>query len=187
MSPEDQVLRAIADQVGGRNHASTSGFPSSAGLLSIKQVEERTGMKSSNIYRLIALQRFPAPIHCGGAKWIAAEVDEYIQRRKEERDRKAGANKFGPRPSILAAQANGAGNESISDRQPATSIVRLLAPEFCQALRMLKVDIPELYLDPAVWNITLAVLKVELLQPAQNAPKGKKRQRAAVARVPSTS
>jgi predicted DNA-binding transcriptional regulator AlpA len=152
-------------------------------LLTLEQVEERTKMKRSNIYRLIKLHQFPAPIHLGGAKWIVAEVDEAIERLKEERDRKHGANKFAPRAAILsgseAAVRSGAlsgGKPGIIPSQP-PSTVRMLGPEVCEALRMLKVDIPELYLDPAVCNVVLAVIKVELpqAQPAKPGSKGKKR------------
>lgn len=153
-----------------------------ADLLTLEQVEERTHMKRSNIYRLIPLGRFPAPIHLGGSKWIAAEVDEAIERLKEDRDRKNGPNKFVPRPAILNGQGARALNGSFSAGKPETSAsqppstVRMLEPELCQALRMLKLDIPELYLDPSVWNVSLAVIKVEL-SPAQSAKKDSKGKR----------
>ena len=137
-------------------------------LFSIRQVEERTGMKRSNIYRLIKLGLFPAPIHLGGAKWIAAEIEEYIQRRIVDRDSKRGENKFAPRPGILSAQGSGDMNGSLpggktgisASQSPST--VRALSPELCAALRMSKIDVPELYLDPKHWTVSLAVIKVEL-------------------------
>jgi predicted DNA-binding transcriptional regulator AlpA len=152
-------------------------------LLEIEEVEVRTKMKSSNIYRLIKLGKFPAPIHFGGSKWIAAEVEEYIQQQIEDRNREYGPNKFVPRPSILAGNPTGAPNGALSEDkigntpgQPA-SAVRMLAPELCDALRLLKVDIPELYVDPAVSNVVLAVIKVDLppAQPAKPAAKVRKR------------
>jgi predicted DNA-binding transcriptional regulator AlpA len=151
-------------------------------LLILQQVEERTKMKRSNIYRLIQLGQFPAPIHLGGSKWIAAEVDEAIERLKEDRDRKNGLNKFVPRPVILNGQGARALSGSFSAGMRETSAsqrpstLRMLEPELCQALKMLKLDIPELYLDPAVWNVSLAVIKVEL-PPAQPTTPGPKRKR----------
>ncbi len=152
-------------------------------LLSIGEVEVRARMKRSNIYRLIQLGLFPAPIHLGGSKWDAAEVEEYIQRRKEERDLKFGPNKFVPRPGILSGlDANGL-NGSLPDHRVGTSVIlplsnlRVLNPELCLALKMLKVDIPELYLDSALWGVSLAVIKVEL-SPVRHTnlmPKAKKR------------
>jgi len=136
-------------------------------------------MKRSNIYRLIQLGLFPAPTHLGGSKWIATEVDEAIERLKDERDRKHGPNKFVPRPSILAALENGAlpGVEPASPSSRLQQEVRMLSPELSAALRMLKVDIPELYLDSASWNVSLAVIRVELYPARQTnvTPKSKKR------------
>lgn len=148
-------------------------------LLILEQVEERTHMKRSSIYRLIQMGQFPAPIRLGGSKWIAAEVDEAIERLKEDRDRDRGGNKFVPRPSILSGNPTGAGGANQPGLTPSqhASTVRMLGPELCQALRMLKVDIPELYLDPAVSNVVLAVIKVDLppVPPAKTGSKGKRR------------
>ena len=109
-------------------------------LLKLCEVEDRTHMGQSNIYRLIALGLFPAPIHLGGTKWIAAEVDEYIQRKKDERDRQRGQNKFAPRPAILTGQGP-ALNGSFSGSKPGSppvappSTIRILGPEMVEALR----------------------------------------------------
>jgi hypothetical protein len=53
----------------------------------------------------------------------------------------------------------------------------MLDPQLCEALRILKVDIPELYLDPAACTVVLAAIKVDLPpeQPINKTPKGKKR------------
>jgi predicted DNA-binding transcriptional regulator AlpA len=181
LSPEDRVLRSIADRIEGRNPSPNPLRYTE--LLEIEEVEQRTKMKRSNIYRLIQLGQFPAPIHFGGAKWIAAEVEEYIQRCAEERDRKRGGNKFVPRPAILSGNLPGVQEEALSADKPGinpsqpASTVRMLGPELCQALRMLKVDIPELYLDSASWDVFLAVIKVELSPAWQTNvfPKSKKR------------
>ena len=153
-----------------------------ADLMRIDKVEEYVGMKSSNIYRLIGLGLFPAPIHSGGSRWIRAEVDEYIERKKEARDRERGQNKFAPRPAILTAQGT-ALNGSFSGSKPGSpaalppSTIRVLSPELVEALRLLKVDIPELSLDPTAWNVSLAVIKVELssAQPEKHDSKRRKR------------
>ena len=71
--------------------------------------------------------------------------------------------------------------ESISGIHPGTSAsqlastVRILGPELCEALRMLKLDIPELYLKPEAWSVSLAVMKVELapVRRTEKAPKAK--------------
>lgn len=139
-------------------------------------------MKRSNIYRLIALGLFPRPIALGGSKWIRAEVDEYIQRCKDERDRERGQNKFAPRPAILTAGGSPL-NGSIPNGKPGSpsvpppSTVRMLSTELCEALRLLRIDVPELYLDPAAWNVSLAVVKIELAStsPENKEPKRKKR------------
>ena len=181
LSPDDRVLRSIADRIEGRNPNSNP-LPYTE-LLEIEEVERRTLMKRSNIYRLVKLGQFPAPIHFGGAKWIAAEVEEYIQRQMEERDRERGPNKFVPRASILSGSSTGALNGAWSEDMPGVtpgqpaSAVRMLDPQLCEALRMLKVDVPELYLDPATCNVVLAVKRVDhpSAQPTKPAAKSKKR------------
>ena len=151
-------------------------------LIKIAEVEVRTKMKRANIYRLIQLGQFPAPIHLGGARWRAEEIEEFIQRRTEERDRDRGGNNFVPRPVILFGYGSGAPSGPLFEQEPGitpsqpSSTVRILEPELCQALRMLKLDVPELYLDPAVWNVSLAVVKVEL-SPSRPATPGSKRKR----------
>jgi predicted DNA-binding transcriptional regulator AlpA len=159
------AFHAADHALDGCSHAS---LHSHAELLSIGGVEVHTKMKRSNIYRLIKLGLFPAPIHMGGSKWDAAEIEEYILRLKEERDRKFGPNKFVPRPGIQSGQDADGLNGSLPDHRLGASVglppstLRVLGPELCSALKMLKVDIPELYLDSASWNVSLAVMKVEL-------------------------
>jgi hypothetical protein len=59
------------------------------------------------------------------------------------------------------------------------STVRTLSPEFCAAIRLLNLEeeIPELKLDPDTWNVSLAVIKVEVSPagPPKISPKKKKR------------
>jgi predicted DNA-binding transcriptional regulator AlpA len=117
-------------------------------LLTIGEVEVRSKMKRSWIYQLIKLRKFPAPIHLGGSKWIAAEVEEYVQRRIEERDRQHGENNFVPRAQILQFQPTGHRNAppsmaGVVDSATANeSTLRVVHPTLCDALRTLRIDIP---------------------------------------------
>jgi predicted DNA-binding transcriptional regulator AlpA len=153
-------------------------------VLAIAEVELRASIKKSSIYSLIKRGLFPPPltIGVGGSRWIAREVDEYIARRRDERDRQRGVNKFAPRPAILSGRGTTVLDGFFSDGKPGTpaslppSTVRMLPPEVSEALRILKVDIPELYLDSASWNVSLAVVKVQVSPVGQTRidTKGKK-------------
>lgn len=52
-------------------------------LLRINQVRERVGLSRSEIYRLMALQRFPRPIPLGerARAWDADEIELFVQAR----------------------------------------------------------------------------------------------------------
>jgi predicted DNA-binding transcriptional regulator AlpA len=153
-------------------------------LLTIEEVEERTKMGHSWIYELIKRGEFPAPIHMGGSKWVAFEVEEFIQRRKDERDLKYGQSKFAPRARILHFQTDGARSAPISmigvvDSVTANeSTLRVLGAGLCAALRTLRIDIPELYLDQDSWQVNLLVMKIDRKQakPMKNGLKRKKGQ-----------
>jgi len=173
----DATVSALLAQASATALGSHPDAPSME-LLTFPEVEERTGMRRSNIYRLIALGLFPAPIHLGGSKWIAAEVDEFIARKRDERDRLRGANNFAPRPAILAGLGTAVhASENAGSPAPPPSTVRILDREMVDALRVLHVEIPELYLDPSAFNVSLAVVKVELpsSDPAKPAAKRNKR------------
>jgi prophage regulatory protein len=150
-------------------------------LLNIKEVEVRTKMKRSWIYELIKRGEFPAPIHMGGSKWIAAEVEEYIQRQVDERDRESGENKFVPRAQVLQFPSSGARSmppsvrEVVESAAGTESTLRVLNPELCGALRTLRMDIPELYLDQDAWQVNLLVMKINLSPTPP--PKGKVKSR----------
>jgi len=137
-------------------------------LLTIAEVELRSKMGRSWIYELVKRREFPAPIHMGGSKWIAAEVEEFIRRRIEERDCKHGQNSFVPRAQVLHFPQTGTQGTPLSvaaavNSAAATeSTLRVLGPELCAALWTLKIDIPELYLDPDAWRVNLLVLKIDL-------------------------
>lgn len=54
----------------------------------LPEVEEKTGLKKSKIYEMIACDLFPKPIYllgkCRG--WIEHEVDTWLEDRIEERN-----------------------------------------------------------------------------------------------------
>jgi len=136
-------------------------------VLTIEEVEVRTKMKHSRIYELIRLGEFPAPIRLGGSKWIKAEVEEYKQRKIEERDRERGGNKFVPRAQLLQCPPTGnrstqlSAAEAVASAAATESTLRVLRPELCAALRTLKIDIPELYLDQNAWQVNILVMKTD--------------------------
>jgi prophage regulatory protein len=53
-------------------------------ILRRNQVEARTGLSCSSIYRYIAEGKFPAPIDLGGGRsvgWLEHEIDAFIASR----------------------------------------------------------------------------------------------------------
>ena len=56
-------------------------------LLRRKQVQERVGLSRSEIYRLIALGRFPRPVPLGERirAWDSLEIDSWIEGRIQAR------------------------------------------------------------------------------------------------------
>lgn len=61
--------------------------------LRMPQVEEKTALKRSKIYELLASGQFPEPVYllgkCRG--WMEHEVDGWLLQRIEERDRRLGS------------------------------------------------------------------------------------------------
>jgi prophage regulatory protein len=58
-------------------------------LLRIAEVEQRVGLKKSAIYDRISAGTFPGPVTDGSAsRWVESEVEEWIQSRIADRDRK---------------------------------------------------------------------------------------------------
>lgn len=50
-------------------------------LLRLQEVKALTGMGKTLIYRLIAQNRFPSPIHPAGSRisaWLASDIDDWI-------------------------------------------------------------------------------------------------------------
>ncbi len=64
-------------------------------LLRLPQVRERVALSRSEIYRLIALKRFPRPVPLGerARAWDADEIEAFIQARIAAR----------PQPQLIAA------------------------------------------------------------------------------------
>ena len=62
-------------------------------ILRRKQVEARTGLPCSSLYRQIAAGSFPRPISLGEntVGWLEHEVDAWISGKVEETQRHAGA------------------------------------------------------------------------------------------------
>ena len=61
------------------------------GLLVRAQVEKRTGLSTSSIYRLMRQQNFPLPIVVGArnVRWIEDEIEEYMRQRPRAAGRAA--------------------------------------------------------------------------------------------------
>ena len=60
-------------------------------LLRLPQVKQAVGLSRSEIYRLIALGRFPRPVPLGdrARAWHSDEVSAWIQSRIDARDARA--------------------------------------------------------------------------------------------------
>ena len=65
----------------------------STNLLRRSEVERRTGLSRSSIYRLLEFNRFPRPIRIGDrtVAWVEGEIDGFISARIAERDRQRSA------------------------------------------------------------------------------------------------
>lgn len=75
------------------NHDATVPATGALALERLPQVESRTGLSRSEIYRRAAARTFPAPIKIGrrASAWSVREIDAWIADRVAERDAKAGA------------------------------------------------------------------------------------------------
>jgi prophage regulatory protein len=60
-------------------------------LLRRPAVIDRVGLETSQIYDLIANKKFPAPVPLGkrAVAWVESEIDDWIETKIRERDRKA--------------------------------------------------------------------------------------------------
>ena len=57
-------------------------------LIRLPEVRQKVGMSKSQIYKLIAQDKFPKPLKVSHriSCWVAAEVDEWVQELIAERD-----------------------------------------------------------------------------------------------------
>ena len=58
-------------------------YPIGMRLTKLKQVEDRVGLKSSQIHRLIERSLFPAPVPLteGSRRWLVHEIEEWLRGR----------------------------------------------------------------------------------------------------------
>ena len=56
-------------------------------LLRIGEVSSRVGLCKATLYRLIANEDFPAPVHPskGAARWVEAEIDAWMKNLAQRR------------------------------------------------------------------------------------------------------
>lgn len=57
-------------------------------LLTVAEVCRRVGLARPTIYRMVAAERFPRPIHVASRapRWRSDEISEWIEARTSERD-----------------------------------------------------------------------------------------------------
>lgn len=57
-------------------------------FLRLEQVQERIGLKTTAIYSRVKDGTFPRPVPLGGrtVAWVAAEIEEWMQKRMQERE-----------------------------------------------------------------------------------------------------
>lgn len=85
----DRIIDAAVARVGECDRPKR---PSLTGRRFLRQggVKDRTGLSAATIYRLIADEKFPAPVPLGPGSvgWVEDEVDGWINDRIIDRDRK---------------------------------------------------------------------------------------------------
>ncbi|MDD9980198.1 MAG: AlpA family phage regulatory protein [Gammaproteobacteria bacterium] len=56
-------------------------------LFRVRDVCERVGLSRSQVYRLLALDRFPKPVPLGGktVRWRSDELADWIEQRSADR------------------------------------------------------------------------------------------------------
>jgi prophage regulatory protein len=79
----DRVTAAARDQ----RHSSTHDYSQPDRLLPLRAVEDRTTLKKSTIYALIARGAFPPPVHITRRRvaWRARDIQSWINVRYERR------------------------------------------------------------------------------------------------------
>jgi prophage regulatory protein len=84
---------ALLQRSAPKPHPAPAEFEPPRGLryLRLREVCQRVGLKTSAVYRLINLGRFPKQVKLSerSAAWIESEVESFMASRIEERDRRA--------------------------------------------------------------------------------------------------
>jgi prophage regulatory protein len=64
-------------------------------VLRLPEVQDKTGLARSTLYKYIDVGTFPRPIYLGGRAvgWIDSEVHEWLKEKKIERDMTHGASR----------------------------------------------------------------------------------------------
>lgn len=83
-------------------------FESHRGLryLRLREVCQRVGLKSSSVYRLIALGKFPKQVKLSErtAAWIESEVESFMESRIVEREERSAAERPAPSPYMRMSE-----------------------------------------------------------------------------------
>jgi prophage regulatory protein len=64
-------------------------------VLRLAEVQDKTGLAKSTLYKYVDAGTFPRPIYLGGRAtgWLDSEVHEWLQERQVERDMRYGASR----------------------------------------------------------------------------------------------
>jgi prophage regulatory protein len=67
-------------------------------ILKLGAVSEITGVPASSVYRKVQRGEFPAPVKLGetASGWLLSEVEAWIAKRREERDKELARQERGP-------------------------------------------------------------------------------------------
>jgi prophage regulatory protein len=99
-----------------------------------------TGLKTSQIYDLIAEKRFPAPVPIGAraVAWVESEVEAWIEARIRERETMKTMLRSGsirrPRQQLAAAKAAELCNVSVDSIRRAKKVLNSAIPEIVAAV-----------------------------------------------------
>lgn len=64
-------------------------------VLRLTDVQDKTGLAKSTVYKYVDAGLFPRPIYLGGRAvgWIDSEIHEWLQEKQVERDMRYGASR----------------------------------------------------------------------------------------------
>ncbi len=84
LEAEVQDLRRIVDELVKKREAVGSAPRDGRRMLTMKEVETRTGLKRPTIYRYVAAGKFPKQIQVGAAavRWCEADVNDWLDSRR---------------------------------------------------------------------------------------------------------